>query len=64
MKVAVDPELCVGHNRCLAHAPDLFDLDRRGCAVVIGDGTVPPELEEDVLLAVDNCPEEAISTTD
>jgi ferredoxin len=58
----VDPELCQGHNRCLSYAGELLDLDSRGCAVVLGDGTVPAELVEDAQLAVDNCPEEAIST--
>ena len=64
MKLVVDPELCQGHNRCLAYAGELLDLDARGCAVVLGDGTVPSELVEDAQLAVDNCPEEAISTTE
>jgi ferredoxin len=31
---------------------------------VVGDGTVSPEHEDDALLAVDNCPEFAISVTD
>jgi ferredoxin len=62
VKITVDPELCQGHNRCLAYAGELLDLDSRGCAVVLGDGTVPPELVQDAQLAVDNCPEEAIST--
>ncbi|HEY2764774.1 MAG TPA: ferredoxin [Pseudonocardiaceae bacterium] len=62
MKIVVDPELCQGHNRCLSYAGELLDLDSRGCAVVLGDGTVPAELVEDAQLAVDNCPEEAIST--
>ena len=35
-----------------------------GTASPIGDGQVPPELEGDALLAVDNCPEYAITTTD
>ena len=64
MKIVIDPELCQGHNRCLAYCGELIDLDERGSAVVLGDGTVPPELTEDVQLAVDNCPEEAISTVE
>jgi ferredoxin len=58
----VDRQLCQGHNRCLSFVGELLDLDSRGCAVVIGDGIVPPDLEDDAQLAVDNCPEEAIST--
>ncbi len=61
MRVAVDPELCQGHNRCYALAPEVFDVDDFGNAVVRGDGTVPPELEEKARLAIGNCPEYAIS---
>lgn len=62
MQVRVDADKCQGHNRCYALAPELFDVDDYGQAVVIGDGTVPPELEEQARLAVANCPEYAIST--
>ena len=61
MKVRVDPERCQGHNRCCAVAPELFDVDDYGMAHAVGDGEVPPELEERARLAVDNCPEFAIS---
>jgi ferredoxin len=60
MRVSVDAEKCQGHNRCYALAPELFDVDDYGQAVVIGDGTVTPELEEKARLAVANCPEYAI----
>lgn len=60
MKVRVDPQLCVGHNRCLAVAPELFDADDEGYASAIGDGTVAPGQEEDAEIAVENCPEQAI----
>ena len=52
---------CQGHNRCYALAPELFDVDDYGQSVVIGDGTVPPELAEKARLAVANCPEYAIT---
>jgi ferredoxin len=61
MRVAVNSELCQGHNRCYALAPELFDVDEYGNAVVLGDGEVPPELEEKARLAFSNCPEYAIS---
>jgi ferredoxin len=64
MHVVVDAEKCQGHNRCYALAPELFDVDDFGQAVVIGDGTVTPELEERARLAVSNCPEYAISLVD
>jgi ferredoxin len=61
MQVHVNAELCQGHNRCYALAPELFDVDDYGSAVVIGDGTVPPDLVEKARLAVANCPEYAIT---
>lgn len=61
MRVAVDSELCQGHNRCYALAPELFDVDEYGNAIVLGDGQVPPELEGKARLAFGNCPEYAIS---
>lgn len=64
MRVSVDAEKCQGHNRCFALAPELFDVDEYGTAVVIGDGEVPPELADKARLAVANCPEFAITLTD
>lgn len=64
MRVHVNTELCQGHNRCYALAPELFDVDDYGTAVVIGDGTVAPDLEEKARLAVANCPEYAITIDD
>ena len=64
MRVVVDTERCQGHNRCYALAPELFDVDDYGTAMVVGDGIVTPELEEKARLAVANCPEYAISIVD
>ena len=61
MRVEVNPELCQGHNRCYVLAPELFDVDDYGNAVVIGDGEVAPGLEDKARLAVANCPEYAIT---
>jgi ferredoxin len=63
-RVCVTMEKCQGHNRCRALAPELFDVDDFGQAVVIGDGAVPPALEDKARLAVDNCPELAITLED
>jgi ferredoxin len=64
MRVYVDPQKCQGHNRCVALAPSLFETDEFGTASAVGDGTVPSDLQASVLLAMDNCPEYAISITD
>lgn len=61
MRVKVDTDRCQGHNRCYALAPELFDVDDYGTAVVKGDGSVPADLEAKAHLAVANCPEYAVS---
>jgi ferredoxin len=61
MKVHVDPELCQGHGRCYATAPEVFDMDDVGNGHEIGDGVVPAELEHKARVAVANCPERAIT---
>ena len=63
MKLHVDPTLCQGHNRCAALAPDLFDIDDEGFASAAGDGTISPAQTDLAELAVDNCPEQAITLT-
>jgi ferredoxin len=64
MKVHVDSEKCQGHNRCYVLAPGLFKVDEYGYATPRGDGIVPPDLQEKARLAVENCPEKAISITE
>jgi ferredoxin len=60
-RLHVDQELCVGHNRCIALAPELFELDEMGNAHEIGDGRVPAELLKRARDATLNCPETAIT---
>jgi ferredoxin len=64
MRVHVDTEKCQGHNRCYALAPELFDVDDFGTAVVLNDGVVPAGLEDKARLALANCPEYAITISD
>ena len=64
LKLRVDPEKCQGHSRCKSLAPELFELDEFGNAHEIGDGTVPPGLEDKAYLAKSNCPELAIDITE
>jgi ferredoxin len=61
MRVRVDDERCEGHGRCYAVAPELFEPDDIGNAVVIGDGVVPAELGSKARLAAENCPEHAVT---
>jgi len=60
MKIRYDREACQGHNRCYLLAPELFDTDDDGYAILLVDGTVPAQLQDKAVLAADNCPEYAI----
>jgi ferredoxin len=65
MKVHVDEEVCAGFRVCLGILPELVDLHEDGYAVVlIGDGEVPPELEDLVRRAASQCPSNAISVSE
>lgn len=63
MKVRVDAEICAGFGVCLGLCPEIFRLHDDGYAVVL-IGDVPPELEEAVRQAVNQCPSTAISLVD
>lgn len=60
MRVEFDRSACQGHNRCYMLAPELFDTDDEGYAVLLVAGEVPKELQDKAQLAADNCPEYAI----
>jgi ferredoxin len=60
MQLRIDAERCTGHGRCYSLAPDLFEPDDEGHGVVVGDGTVEPEMEELARKAAANCPERAV----
>ena len=63
MKIVVDNNLCSGHARCAAHAPNLIPLDDAGFAAV-ADPQVPTGQEEVAREAAAACPERAISVID
>lgn len=62
MRAHVDRDLCKGHGRCYMQAPDVFDCDDAGFAVVIGTAQDARQLS-DLERAVNNCPERAITTS-
>ena len=64
MNITYNRDACQGHNRCYMLAPELFDVDDEGYAILLVDGDVPSDLEEKAQLAVDNCPEFAIEVGD
>lgn len=59
MRLVFDAEACVGHGRCYALAPELFDADDQGHCVVLVD-VVDAAQADRARQAVNNCPEEAI----
>ncbi|NPV84567.1 MAG: ferredoxin [Anaerolineae bacterium] len=63
MKVIVDPEKCLGCGVCEADCPDVFQLGDDAIAKVLLD-PVPDKYRDDVMQAVEDCPEEAISVQD
>ena len=63
MRIVLDTAKCQGHGRCYALAPDLFDADDEGFPVLKVDGDVPAALEDQAILASDNCPEYAIEVS-
>lgn len=64
MRVHLDAETCQGHNRCYALAPELFDVDDMGQAVLLIESEIPEALHEKARLAASNCPEYAITITE
>ncbi len=60
MKVSIDLNKCTGHARCYATDPEIFQVDESGYALR-AEVEIPPGREEKARLAVDSCPERAIS---
>lgn len=61
VRIHFDRDACQGHNRCYLLAPELFDVDDEGYAILKVPGAVPDDLVDKARLAADNCPEYAIT---
>jgi ferredoxin len=59
-RVSVDVDRCVGHGRCYTLAPNVFDADEFGHAIVLVE-EVCSELEAQAVAGEQNCPEQAIT---
>ncbi|AZZ83611.1 ferredoxin [Gordonia alkanivorans] len=59
MRVVVDQDKCGGHGRCIAVAPDLFDLDDDGVSFPLTED-IGADQEAAAKEAVANCPQSAI----
>lgn len=64
MKITLNEDLCVGHGRCYALAPEVYDADDRGHCLLVHTGDVPPGVEAQARIGAANCPEDAIETLD
>ena len=64
MKIQLDTDRCQGHNRCRLIAPELFDTDDYGQAVLRIEGEIPEALHDKARQAAANCPEFAIRIVD
>jgi ferredoxin len=61
MRLHLDRAACEGHGRCYALAPELFDCDEDGHAVLLAAGELQPDEIGAARTAADNCPEFAIT---
>jgi ferredoxin len=61
MRLHLDRAACEGHGRCYALAPELFDCDEDGHAVLLATGELAADDLDDARNAADNCPEFAIT---
>jgi ferredoxin len=61
MKVRVDRDLCTGMTFCIGVAPNVFELDEEGKAVVLDVSSVD---DETLLEAARSCPLDAIILED
>lgn len=65
MKAKIDENLCSGHGRCNAVAPDVYELDDDGYNGLRGKiFDVGPEDVDAAQLGAKSCPELAITLTD
>lgn len=64
MKIHLETSKCQGHGRCYSLAPDLFDSDDMGTAIVLVTGELDTDQLKRANLAASNCPEYAIEIRD
>lgn len=64
MRILVDHDTCTGHARCQQCCPEVFATDDTWGKVVLLLEEVPEPLQENARLAVNNCPEGALTIAD
>lgn len=60
-RIVVDREKCQGIGACVGAAPDVFEIDKEGKAIVINAEGAD---DETIVLAAEACPVEAITVRD
>lgn len=60
LEIRIDREVCMGSGNCSFWAPNTFDLDGEGKAIVVDPGG---DDESKILGAADGCPTSAIKVT-
>jgi ferredoxin len=60
MKIHVDADMCIGCGDCEYTLPEVFEMGDDNI-VMVRVVEVPEELQEQVQLAVETCPYEALS---
>lgn len=63
MKIRVDVARCVGHARCAAVAPEVYELDENGFNVT-AEKDVDPSLRAQAMRGMRACPEKIITVED
>jgi ferredoxin len=61
MRLEWNQQRCVGQGLCYAKAPELWDCDDEGYAVLKVTGDLPAGLEEAARVSARTCPESAIT---
>ncbi len=60
IRASIDWDECAGHGICARVAPEVFSVDEQGNSDVLVD-EVPAELRAKAMLAMRQCPTNAIS---
>ena len=61
LKIIIDRTKCTGEAICVGIAPEVFELDEQGIAVVMGTESADREA---ILEAAESCPADAIIVID
>jgi ferredoxin len=64
MRIVINEDLCQGHLRCVALAPELFEVNSLGEGRPRAPGTVSTAQWDAAYRAQRSCPEEAIELID